>query len=83
MGRRQKSVLNTCASKWSNVKNGVPQGSVLGPVLFNIYVSDMPHNIDSVLLQFADDVKMFRAIRIFSVYNVTLINLLCDVNFGS
>ena len=45
------------------VKSGVPQGSILGPVLFNIYVSDMPQNVDSILLQFADDVKMFRAIK--------------------
>ena len=32
-------------------------------MLFNIYVSDMPQNVDSILLQFADDVKMFRAIK--------------------
>ena len=77
MGRRQKSVLNrTCASKWSNVKNGVPQGSVLGPVLFNIYVYDMPHNVDSVLLYSL--LMMLRCLgqlnlsRIFSVYNVKL-----------
>ena len=56
-------VLNTCSFSWSNVKSGVPQGFILGPVLFNIYVSDMPQNVDSILLQFADDVKMFRAIK--------------------
>ena len=56
-------VLNTCSSSWSSVKSGVLQGSILGPVLFNIYVSDMPQNVDSILLQFADDVKMFRAIK--------------------
>ena len=33
------------------------------PCLFNIYVSDKPQNVDSILLQFADDVKMFRAIK--------------------
>ena len=60
VNRKQKVVLNTCSSSWSSVKSGVPQGSVLGPVL---YVSDMPHNVDSILLQFADDVKMFRAIK--------------------
>ena len=63
VNRKQKVVLNTCSSSWSSVKSSVPQGSVLGPVLFNIYVSDMPRNVDSILLQFADDVKMFRAIK--------------------
>ena len=79
MGRRQKVVSNTCASKWSNVKSGVPQGSVLGPVLFNIYVSDMPHNVDSVLyyslLTMLRCLEQLNLSRIFSVYNATLINL--------
>ena len=48
---------------------------MLGPVVFDIYVSDhdMPHNVNSVLLQFADDVKMFRAIQDFH-------RLQCDID---
>ena len=63
VGRKQKVVLNSHASDWSSVSSGVPQGSVLGPILFNIYVSDMPLIVNSPIFQFADDVKMFRTIR--------------------
>ena len=62
IGRRQRAVLNGCSSSWSSVLNGVPQGSVLGPLLFNIYVNNMPNCVNSPILQFADDVKMFQAI---------------------
>jgi len=54
-----KVVLN---NNESEVVSGVPQGSVLGPILFNIYVSDMPLIVNSPIVQFADDVKMLRTI---------------------
>ena len=44
------------------VLSGVPQGSMLGSLLFNIYVNDMPNCVNSPILQFANDVKIFRAI---------------------
>ena len=62
IGRRQRVVLNRYSSSWSSVLSGVPEGSVLGPLLFNIYVNDMPNCVNNPILQFADDVKMFRAI---------------------
>ena len=52
-------VLNGCVSDWSDVHSGVPQGSVLGPVLFIIYVNDMHNDILSKLLKFADDAKLY------------------------
>ena len=50
-------------SSWSPVKSGIPQGSVLGPILFVIFINDMPDTIDSMCQLFAEDAKMFRSIR--------------------
>ena len=63
MGRKQRVVLNNHESELSDVLSGVPQGSVLGPTLFNVYVSDMPLIVNSSIVQFTDDVKMFRTIN--------------------
>ena len=52
-------VLNGVASGWSEVLSGVPQGSVLGPLLFIIYVNDMDRNLLNKLLKFADDAKLY------------------------
>ena len=50
-------------TSWSPVKSGIPQGSVLGPILFVIFINDMPDTIDSMCQLFADDAKIFRSIR--------------------
>ena len=60
--RQQRVVLNGAKSDWSHVKSGVPQGSVLGPILFTIYINDIDCNITSNLLKFADDTKLYRKI---------------------
>ena len=62
-GRKHKVVVNGQLSSWCNAFSGVPQGSVLGPVLFNIYINDIMTQISSPVLQFADDLKMFHIIR--------------------
>lgn len=51
-------------STWEQVISGVPQGSVLGPLLFLIYINDLPDSIYSCLRMFADDTKIWSVIRL-------------------
>ena len=61
-GRRQRVSVNGSKSSWSPVTSGIPQGSVLGPILFVCYINDMPEVADSSVHMFANDTKIYRQI---------------------
>jgi ribonucleases P/MRP protein subunit RPP40 len=56
--RMQRVVTNGKSSEWVGVGSGVPQGSVLGPILFTIYINDLDDDLKSKILKFADDTKL-------------------------
>ena len=63
VGRQQRVVLNGTCSTWSDVGSGVPQGSILGPILFLLFINDMPNAVSSArIAMFADDSKCYKII---------------------
>ena len=57
-GREQRVVVNNEFSDWASVVSGIPQGSVLGPSLFTIFINDIPNDITSKVKFFADATKL-------------------------
>ena len=61
--RKQRVVLHGSHSSYSIIKSGVPQGSVLGPLLFLVYINDLERNIKSNIKFFADDTMLFSIVK--------------------
>ena len=58
-GREQRVVVNGNLSSWASILSGIPQGSVLGPILFVVFINDLPDVVRSSVKIFADDTKLF------------------------
>ena len=58
--RKQRVVVDEEVSSWKSVLSGVPQGSVLGLILFLVYINALEEGVTGKILKFADDTKLFR-----------------------
>ena len=86
VGRKQRVIVGDSCSGWIPVPSGVPQGSVLAPTLFLLYVNDLPTVLNCGIKIFADDSKLYRAVatqEMHSHYKLTLTPLHAGAMSGS
>ena len=74
--RKQRVVLNGQYSPWTSVEAGVPQGSILGPLLFLIYINDLSDDLTTNVKLFSDDTLLFSIVHNM---NTSTINLNSDL----
>ena len=72
--RRQRVVLNGLASEWTFITAGVPQGSILGPLLFLVYINDIVNELQAHVRLFADDTSLYIVVENPNNAAVTLNN---------
>ena len=61
-GREQRVIVNGSQSTWINITCGIPQGNVLGPVLFLVFINDLPEVIKVLIKLLADDAKLYSVV---------------------
>ena len=75
--RKQRVMLNGQLSSWSNIESGLPQGPILGPLLFLIYTNDLSESLTTKIRLVADDVSL---ISVVDNINLSATNLNSDLS---
>ena len=78
--RKQRVTLNGQSSSWANVNAGAPQGSILDPLLFLIYINDLPDGLSSNAKLFADDTSLFSFVHDINTSTIELNSNLKKIN---
>ena len=68
--RKQSVRINGSTSSWTSLTSGVPQGSIIGPLMFLLFVNDIPQITSSNIMLFADDTKLWRLIKSIDDVNI-------------
>ena len=78
--RKQRVLLNGQSSDWVDIKAGVPQGSIMGPLLFLTYISDLPESLITNAKFFPDDTSLFSVVRDITAITEELSNDLRNIS---
>ena len=77
-------MLNQATSEWTPIISGVPQGSILGPLLFLLYANDIPDLVQSNLKMFADELRYIEPLTVYlTVYYHSNILTSCRIGHKS